>query len=286
VLALLLAAALARAAQPPGGPVVEDVRTGATGDVGGQVRSLAATADDRLFVGTEAGVARFDGDTFHPLPVPPAVPHPFAVALAWHQGALYVQSTEGLYRVRDGQARMLQAQEFDDVNASFATGPDGRLYVADALGLFRIEGDQVTTVLEGTPLRAVLADANGFWLGGPNGLYRYDGALRRVSTDPTRALLADGDGVLVGSEAGILRMAEGVLRPVVPDCYTTALARYRPNRAVASCGDGLRLEAPDGSWESFSEDEGLPARVLTRVAVDPEGSLWFGTLDQGLLRIA
>ena len=60
------------------------------------VFALATGPDGLLYVGTEAGVERFDGQSFSPVPGPVGGGDPTVLALIWHEGALWAQSSSGV----------------------------------------------------------------------------------------------------------------------------------------------------------------------------------------------
>ncbi len=276
----------AGAAQPPGGFLYE-VFGPPEGMPGGQIRALAISPENALFVGTESGAARFDGQRFHPIGAPPELPAPYVVGLHATSEAVYVQCAHGMYRWYEGDGELLLPQNVTQMKAGFAEGPAGEVYLANEHGVYRIEGDEVSTLLEGDQLhpRAVLHSDEGLWIAARAGLFLlHDGELSKHHEAPVRALLAAPDGVVVGAEDGIYLLGSGK-RILRRDCFTTGLAEFREGRMAASCGLGVRLQAPDGSWESFTMEQGLPGEIFTRAAVDQEGTLWLATLDQGLLRV-
>lgn len=282
----LLTIALAGAAQPPGGFTFEAF--GPTeGLPGGQIRALTVSPANRLLVGTETGAASFDGERFEVLPSPEQASQPFVVGLHATEREVYVQASEGLFVIRDGEAQWLQRERVSQMAVGFAEDDEGAVYLANQHGVFRIQRDDVERIADGGDLRprTVLPTETGLWVGAWRGLYRLeDGQLVRHGDTPVRALTQDEEGLLVGSERGIYRWAD---QPELlwEGCFVTDLVRFGDDRLAATCGGGVNLQAPDGSWESFHVGRGLPGLVFTRAEVDHEGTLWLASLDQGLLRV-
>lgn len=286
-LALWALAAPVLAGGPPG-HLITRVFGPSDGIVGGQIRALALDDEGALYVGTEAGVCRFDGQRCEALPAPPDYERAFVTELAWHDGALWVATRSGVYRLRDGEAKLLLEQPSSAVSSGFAPAPDGALWMAIESGLWRIEGDELTR-LGGAPewgLRAVVSDGRGALVGGAGGVFRWDGAtFSPVSPEPVRALMPLDGGALWGTEHGIPG-ADGQTLPGSGECFVTDLDRLPDQRIVASCGEGMVVQNPEGDFEHIGRMQGLPGSIATRVAVDQDGQIWLGTLEHGLVRIA
>ena len=76
--------------------------------------SLARTSDGFLWVGTEEGIARFDGTTFVPFDRgnTPGIPHNLVYSLLGDaDGSLWVGTAAGLARLTEGKARTFGARE-------------------------------------------------------------------------------------------------------------------------------------------------------------------------------
>lgn len=278
-----------RAAAPPGS-VISRTFSVADGLPEAGVRDLAMGAPGELFVGTEAGVMRFDGDSFTRLPDPPGLSDTTVRALGYADGWLVVQSAGGLWQVRDGVSTTLELGELRERHAAVAPGRNGTMLVATRQGLIRLQPDGSRAVVfplsgDATP-RAVLEDETGIWLGADAGLMRWEGGqLTERGALSVRALLPDPDGMLVGAQEGLFRV-DGTPVPVGRSCFVTDLARLRDGRVAASCGDGVRVGRPDEEWQVIGQAQGLPGHVVTAAAADGEGQLWLGLLGQGLVRLS
>lgn len=184
-LALLALSPAAHAAGPPG-RLFTRVFGPADGVVGGQIRALALDDAGSLIVGTEGGVCRFDGQGCARLLAPPGFENSFVTELLWHDGALYVATRGGVYRVRQGRATVLFEQPSAGVTTGFAVDDEGSVWIALESGLWRVHGE-VTTHLVDAPelgMRAVAIDARGVLVGAATGVYRWDGAALRASPSP------------------------------------------------------------------------------------------------------
>ncbi len=250
------------------------------------VFALATGPDGLLYVGTEAGVERFDGQSFSPVPGPVGGGDPTVLALIWHEGALWAQSSSGVWRSKSGKVEFVSSGMVSSPVAGFSIGPEGSLWLANEAGVWTAGPDGLVEVWPDVPWRptAVLPDANGAWVGSVEGLWRVDKGKEpeRRSAESVRALLEVVGRVVVGREDGIF-YDDGT--PVgAPACYVTGLASLPDERLVASCGDGARLQMAEG-WEILNEGNGLPGPVARDVLVDAEGNLWFAAWRRGLARL-
>jgi signal transduction histidine kinase/ligand-binding sensor domain-containing protein len=242
----------------------------------GPVRAIAQTRDGYLWLGTEAGLYRFDGLRFAPYEHSSAHPHGPAVLslLAARDGSLWMGfGSGGIGLLRDGQ---------------FTHFPPG----------------------EGVPAGGILSvveDAAGsIWAAGQYGLASFqNGKWRRVGTEmgyaapAAQALLVDQAGTLWVATDGL---NFGLSRD--PVRVNTILALARNATRFSPTGDAVGMiwsmaEAPDGAvW--LADTTGKKARPIDPrggasrgVALDQETmglsfgndrSIWIGLLDGGLRR--
>ncbi|MBX9604260.1 MAG: hypothetical protein K2X35_24865 [Bryobacteraceae bacterium] len=178
--------------------------------------------------------------------------------------------------------------------ASFRGGAAfrGRVYLAGLGGLVEFESDGTPArvfrpglELPSAPLHHLITAAVGpsgepdLWASAPGeGLIRFDGSrltLIRPEEPKARkitALLAAGSGrLLVGTEKlGVLRFDGarlGRFHPSLDGTHVTALAGEESDFWIGTIGGGA-LHWQGGRLERFSENEGLPDRQVTSIALD------------------
>jgi len=153
-LALCFSVVVSPAAQLP-------VRTFGTADglPGDAVTALLEDSRGFLWVGTQTGLARFDGTTFVTYTTDDGLPHPGITALAEDRdGTLWVGTTGGLAHmlpVRESGGRLFEALTFEGLCTDPGIGAwranevggmirrrDGILWVASGPCVFRLEHDQ------------------------------------------------------------------------------------------------------------------------------------------------
>jgi ligand-binding sensor domain-containing protein len=272
--------------------------------------AIARTPDGYLWVGTQEGVARFDGVRFTVFDAnnEPAFSDNYVSALLVDRAArLWIGTAAGVVVLENGRfTAFTRIGQLEHAYVrSIAEGSAGQIWVGTESGLFEIGGGRALSfsVANGLPdnrIHAIHEDHEGvLWLGTAKGLARFDGkrfetvSLTGESADSAvTAFHEDADGTLwVGTEKGALyRRAENRFEVVIrPDptgrglASVNALIRDRDgnlwictDRGLARWSNG-ELSVLTGGLFAVSE---LPA-----ILEDNEGSLWIGSSAVGLVRL-
>jgi diguanylate cyclase (GGDEF)-like protein len=230
------------------------------------VAALARTPDGYLWVGTQDGLARFDGVSFTVFDRAntTALRHSMIACLRVDRaGRLWIGTRRGLVSYAGGVFSPYGPESGlpDDRVSSLSEDRGGRLFVGTlGAGLFRREGERFVPV------------------GGLTG--------KRI-----RALAEDGAGAIwVASEAGLGRItAEGVTNLTVRDGLAGDngfdVLVDREGRLWFGAEGGLSRRRDDGGFDRFGAPEGLANTRIRVMAEDREGNLWIGTEDGGLARL-
>lgn len=271
--------------------------------------SVLAIAQDRtgyLWVGTQAGLARFDGlrfETFTP-DTEPALPGTWIRALhTARDGRLWIGTYKGL-AVHDGRLiRPVPAHDARRWPALDITGiaedAQGGLWIASASGLFRVVDDRLVPV-EGSPTRvqAPLPRPDGLWLGGRGAVHRrlLTGRWETLplppqATDATVNHLLSAQGRLwAATSMGLYRLgADGWEHaddvPQLRDAPVDVLFADRDGNLWAGGDTGLaRLRGGVlAEFVGVREPGGIPG--LRSAFEDREGNLWLGSQWEGLVRL-
>jgi ligand-binding sensor domain-containing protein/signal transduction histidine kinase/CheY-like chemotaxis protein/HPt (histidine-containing phosphotransfer) domain-containing protein len=272
--------------------------------------AIARTPDGYLWVGTQEGLARFDGVRFTVFDTnnEPAFSDNYISALLVDRAArLWIGTASGIAVLENGHFTVFSgaAQLEHAYVRSIAEGKDGRVWVGTENGLFEIGGGRALSfsVANGLPdsrIRALHEDREGvLWVGTGKGLVRFDGKrFETVSLSaesagaPVTAFHEDVDGTFwVGTENGALYRRAG-------NRFDTIIGPNRTTRGLASvnalirdhdgnlwiCTDRGLVRWRDGELSALTG--GLFAvSELQAILEDNEGSLWVGSSAVGLLRL-
>ena len=273
---------------------------------------IVQTRDGYLWMGTEEGLARFDGARFvaSDRQTAPALRSSFVSSLyEAPDGTLWIGTYGGgLARLRGGRIEAFHPELLgaDRLREMVATA-DGLFIGTAGGGLLRIEGEKVTryTTRDGLPSDRIWAlehdGEGGLWVathGG--GVVRWRGSRvqQRITTaeglpnDLARTMLRDADGTLwIGTDGGgLVAWRNGTIvriittRDGLPSNFIRALQRDRDGSLWIGTDGGL------ARWRGVRAQvlgvaEGLPSPVVRTVVEDREGSLWVGTTG-GLVRLS
>jgi len=285
------------------------------------VYAIAATRDGYLWLGTDEGLARFDGVRFAVFDRAntPAIRDPFVSSL--HEapdGALWAGTDRGgLTRFQGGRFTHFGSDEglpsgrvqaiADVTGGGLWIGLRGGGLVRYSAGRFR-----AYTVLDGLlsdNVLAVFEDRSGrVWIGTDAGLDRFDGgrfthftARDGLPPGSVRAIREDREGRLwIGTIAGLpgtrasggglavfrdgrFEKPSAIASPPLPGVMAILEDRDR-NLWLGTSGGGIaRLR--EGRIESWIPGAGPATSLIWSLAEDSEGSLWFGTQPGGLHRL-
>ena len=264
----------------------------------GTIRALLAEGD-RVVVGTDRGLAFVHAETGRIVRTVGAGHR--ITALQRHEGALYVGTDRGVYRVRSGALELVEAT--GQVRA-LASLPDG-LYAGTAnrgsrrfAATTEAGGDSPGIVARSRRLRGhrlvwdFASDGEALWVVTPNGLEKFVGGRRQAAREirAARAIVARGvrsiavaDGELVlGAVGGAWRYQRGHFRQAA-DTEGRVVQTIRCGEAL-TLGTGQGLTIVEGESTVTLLEGGLPSNDLTGLARTAEG-LWVGTFRHGLVLI-
>ena len=131
-----------------------------------------------LLVGSSQGIWRVDGDRLTPFYNAPALSGQVVYSMLEDKaGRLWLGTRNGLYRLDADQLQSVSAMEGIQVNTLFQAS-DGQLLAATAQGLYALDGGQgvrrlFREQLPGTVSIMHESSDGGLWVGGANGLWRW-----------------------------------------------------------------------------------------------------------------
>ena len=269
------------------------------GDLRRQINCLVADADNGLWIGTDAGIFRWDGTRITPVATTPGTADARALAMVHDRdGNLWIGLPDGLMRI-DPRGRV--AIERRDPSAA-VTGlfedREGNLWVADARGLERWRDGAFTSfasvdraiaggvgpVYSDAARRVWFAPASGglYWL--------RDGAVGSVAAigdDVVYSIAGDGDAILVGRQRGGITRVRGSGNAFATETFTErdglaqnqvfAVHRARDGSVWAGTLSRGVSRLKDGAFTSFTTADGLASNTVTAVVDTADGRVWFAT---------
>jgi len=229
------------------------------------VRAITQTKDGFLWLGTDEGLAQFDGYDFVVFNKENGALPNNSIAALWaaSDGSLWIGTPGGLTRYSDRKFTTFGKKEGlpDTYINSITEDRSGAIWVAAGIYVSRLQNGQFTNYSpsQGSPieaLRIVYCGRDGkVYAAGYAGVGRFDGK-RFVSV------------------AGPTDMGTVV---------TTVVQDRQGNLWIGGSG-GLLMQTPAGKLRLYQTREGLPDNFVRSVWEDRDGNLWAGT-NGGLARM-
>lgn len=272
------------------------------------VHALAQTRDGFVWVGTEAGLARFDGNSFLVLDMhsQPQLPDgDIRCLLATDDGALWIGTGDGLARLKDGSVRVYTTAQGLPANGILSLElRNGHVAANTSGGEVTIDGDLVAPIARSQGSSSDLAQEAGFVARLSTGAraeanhtimeLTFAGRTMQWSVGKElpgsriQALFADREGALwIGTNGGLVRWRDGTLErlPVTDPLAGASVLALMEDREgnvwVGTETGGLDI-LRDQRFHVVGAHEGLSSDATTTVVEDHTGTLWVGTSGNGL----
>lgn len=275
-----------------------------------QIAATAITQGPRgyIWVGTQQGLARFDGVRFRVFNISNSrelpgnwVTHLFTD----RQGRIWVGTIRGAALLDRSGLHRLEPEDAEGSRVSvevtgFAQLPDDTILMATDKGLFRFAGGdrfRAADPLGGTPVYALAAVGNTVWAGGANGVTRIANGSARFFALPagTRStnvtsLAEFRKGIWMGTRAGLFRMAgERIVQVPTPEglaheAIYSLFVDSDDNLWVGA--DSMLLRIRQGRVVEVvrrNDPGGIP--LVLAMFEDQEHNLWVGSRKEGLTRL-
>lgn len=273
------------------------------------VRAIAQTPDGLLWIGTHAGLTRFDGVAFEQVTGPGrgALEHHQVYALAMAaDGTLWIGSHgDGLWRLSiDGQLESYSQKIGLHSRQIIALTMDGeRLWIGtEDGGLARLDSDglEVWDEGRGLPSGAIYSLApdglGGCWvttLGA--GIHHVSAAGIETYThedglasDLTWSILLARDGTLwIGSSSGLTRFKDGRWQNYgaadgLGGTWVKTLLEDRDGNLWIGLAGGGAVRYREGRFSALASHSRKMEEVVWCLFEDREGQIWYGSLSGGL----
>lgn len=239
------------------------------------ILALAFDAQGVLWIGTDAGLARFDGSSVERVPLPGADPAPLIFSLTGEGDALWIGSATGVLR-RDPDGKWNRppwSAMFERPNAmtAIARDSDDAYWIASQRGLWRTHGDAPPTPVG---------------LGGP-GIAK---GLLTMLLQPDGALWVPvagaGLGYLRSDWRGVAQYAQSPTG-LAGDMYRGLAPARRGGLWLGGYNGAIERLDSSGNIERLDDAERARMQGIKIVSIveDDDGRLWVGHRT-GLIRIS
>jgi signal transduction histidine kinase/ligand-binding sensor domain-containing protein len=263
------------------------------------IYAVTQTHDGYVWLGTQSGVVRFDGNRFSPVEALQQASLGDIWARAIEEdtaGRVWITANDfSLIRLDRGDVKVfteqdgLPSKEF----SCLVPGPNGEMWACTSGGLVRFRGDQpeyfpFPQPFIGRPITACRGSDGKIWTGAGSVVTSWNGssytriALRSVGGDRVmRSLVCTGQEVWMGTDSGLVRLKDGqetlyTTKNGLADDVILSLAEGQDGVMWAGTRNGFsRLR--NGSFESYGYRDGLSQNAVFAVREDREGSLWVAT---------
>jgi PAS domain S-box-containing protein len=268
------------------------------GFIKGPIYSIAQMTDAYLWLGTEAGLARFDGVRTVPWQPPGDRRLPagrIRQLLVTRDGTLWIGTDGGLGSLKNGQLThypelaghiiFALLEDRDGTVWAGGTGVSNGILCGIHNGSVHCYGDDGSF---GQGVFALHEDGKGnLWARVADGLWKWKPGPPKFYSLPgdppsTQALSEDADGtLLVGWNGGIYRFVDGKTEAYSPP----GISRQFMSRTLRDRNGGLwigthesgLLHVHQGKTDVFSTSDGLSGEVILGILEDREGNIWVGT---------
>ena len=269
------------------------------------VHAIAQTRDGYIWIGTEEGLARFDGvkfTVFDKQNTPEFRSNYIRTLLADRQGALWIGTAQGLVRMLNGRFTAFTRNEglpSETIQAVYEDR-EGNLWVATAAGLGLLKSGGLTTfttkerLISGS-IQALFEAADGaLWIATPYGVGRVkDGKFTNYTVreglggNSVRAIQQDREGRLWFGSLGGLTSFDGsrfttyTTRDGLPNDRVISLYADRDGGLLIGTAGGL-CRFTEGHFTGFNPGDALASSTILSLLQDLEGNLWIGTESGGI----
>ena len=270
------------------------------------IRAIVQTTDGYLWLGTDEGLARFDGYEFSVFNKDKGdLPGNSITALAaGRDGALWIGTANGLASYQNKRFQTYTSKEGlpDDSITALLVDHSGALWIIAGNYLSRLEDGKFTNFMPGADLpliavRSICEDrGHTIWISGYGGVARYSQGKFIAAADPAilkddiilsllkdrddNLWMAGGKGLTMLSASGRVRRFDA--RAGLPDPFVRSLWQDRDGNIWAGTNGGLsRLE--NGRFAAPRTGDSRDHDWVRSIYEDREGNLWVG-MNSGLNR--
>lgn len=261
-----------------------------------------------MWIGTEVGLARYDGNEFETFDAASGFPGTVVYAITETLDGVLFASDSGLVIYAYAHFRVVPypAQSFTRIN-SFVRGLNNELVLATDKGLYQLSNNKISRIVTGTPVdnlpvSAITVDSRRrMWVGTDrNGLFqlqflngKYTNEMYidqgRLVNSRIRGLqeVVPGEIWIATTSDGLFSMGAGSLTQLhLPaemgePAFTCMHKDYNGDIWLGSWGSGV-IHYSQGVFRNYDKQNGLDEDMVTCVSSDRDGNTWIGSFNNGL----
>jgi ligand-binding sensor domain-containing protein len=268
-----------------------------------KINCLLPSGTQELWIGTDNGLARWNGTDLVKTGLPPPLEHAQILAMTKDRDAnVWVGTSEGLYRIDPADASHFNKRDDfmpNEVTALFEDR-EGNLWTGSTKGIDRLRDTAFTTysISEGLPSESngpVYVDVEGrTWFAPSEGglLWLKGGNTERVATaglenDVIYSITGGKGGLWIGRQRGGLTHIGYKSGALTAETYTHsdglaqngvyAVHQNRDGSVWAGTLNGGVSKFKSGSFTAYTTANGLLSNSINSILESSNGTMWFAT---------
>ena len=266
------------------------------------VLTITQDRDGYVWMGTQDGLARFDGlhfDVYNRANSDGTDPLNVQASLTDSRGRVWFGTQKDVLLRESGHFHNVASVAPGKDIRALAEARDGTIWAATPLGALRYDGQQFVRSVASDDAYALAVDDDALWVGGIGQITRSDASGLRTFTLPATnnapvvRLAPTSSGLWIGTAVGLYLLPHGadaiLAQPLggqVPDSARIEhLSRDHDGNLWIGTPTTLFRRHPNGVLERVRDEDLTGNAFIVSSFEDREGSLWLGSRTEGVFRL-